>query len=182
MQIIEAVGVLAGVLAVYLLYKNKVSTWPIGFVNIGCFMWLFWNEKLYGDFGVQVIFLLSGIFGWINWKTKKHKIPTYLTRSSQIIWGLVTMAIIPFAAYFLINFTKCSFPLAEAAILAISITGQALTTFRKIENWYYWLAADFLMIFVYSQKQLYLTAIYAIVIFCIGVFGVYRWKKLAHAD
>lgn len=176
---IEAVGVLAGILAVYLLYKNNTLTWPVGFVNIGCFIWLFLNERLYGDLAVQLLFLVSGIWGWFNWKNKKGKNPTYLTRSNQVIWVLVTLLIIPFSSYFLINFTKCSFPIAESAILSLSITGQFLTTFRKIENWYYWLAADLLMIIVYTKKELYLTAIYACVILCIGIFGVYRWRKIS---
>ena len=79
MNTIEILGVVTGIAAVYLLYKNNINTWPVGFINIVCFMWMFWKQKLYGDFIVQLIFLTTGIWGWANWNKSTLKIPDKLT-------------------------------------------------------------------------------------------------------
>ena len=178
MNVIELVGVLSGIVAVYLLYKNNIATWPVGFVNIGCFMLIFWQQKLYGDFVVQIIFLVTGILGWIYWNTKATKVPEYLNKRDLIVWLISTLICIPLVAYYLKNYTDCSYPLAEASILIISIAGQCLTALRKIENWYWWLLVDLIMIMVYAKKELYPTAAYAAIVFIIGVFGLLEWRKM----
>jgi len=178
MEIVEWVGVISGILAVYLLYSNNILTWPVGFLNIFCFLWMFWNQKLYGDFIVQIIFFIVGILGWINWNKKSTNLPEVLKWKQTLLWIFVTLASIPFTTYYFKNYTDCSYPIAEAGILSISIAGQFLTAMRKIENWYFWLVADFMMGVVYALKGLYPTAIYALIIFVIGIFGILKWQKI----
>jgi nicotinamide mononucleotide transporter len=141
-------------------------------------MWVFWQERLYGDFYVQILFLIMGIWGWMNWKRVDNKTPTQLSNLSRLIWLLVAICSIPLTSYYFKHYTDCSFPVAEATILNLSILGQALTAMRKIENWLFWVAADLMMAIVYSMKELYPTALYASIIFFIGIFGWIRWKKL----
>ena len=141
-------------------------------------MWMFWQQKLYGDFIVQLIFLTSGIWGWANWNQKTLKNPSKFTNPNRVIWIILTILITPFTTYYLKNYTDCSYPIAEATILSLSIFGQGLTALRKIENWYWWLVADFLMIIVYAKNELYLTSVYAAIIFVIGIFGILSWNKL----
>lgn len=177
MELIEWVGVITGIIAVYLLYKNHILTWPVGFINIGCFMFIFWQQRLYGDFAVQVIFLVTGIAGWANWNIKIFKNPTTLSLIEKIIWITASLALLPVTSYYLNHYTNCSYPIAEAAILSLSIIGQCLTALRKLENWYWWLVADALMMVVYYKKELYPTAVYAGIIFIIGIFGLISWQK-----
>jgi len=177
MEIIEWVAVISGVLAVYLLYMNNVLTWPVGFVNIFCFLWTFWNTQLYGDFAVNVMFLIVGIWGWINWNRRSDKLPGILSGKQRIIIGIATLVSIPLTMYYLENYTKCSYPLLEAAILSLSITGQWLTAKRKLENWILWIAADILMVIVYALKGLELYSAYAFIILIIGCTGLYQWNK-----
>lgn len=179
MDIIEWIGVITGIAAVFLLYKNNILTWPVGFINIGCFMWMFWHAKLYGDFVVQVIFLTTGIWGWIHWKYKTLKIPGYLSVTGTMAWVVITIVLTPVTWYYLRNYTQCSYPIAEAAILSLSLVGQFLTGLRKIENWYWWLVADLLMVIVYYKKELYPTSVYAAIVFVIGIIGLVSWMKMA---
>ena len=178
MKIIEWIGVLTGIIAVYLLYRNSIFTWVTGYINIVCFMIIFWKEKLYGDFLVQIIFLTVGVWGWINWNKSKDTTPRQFSTLVNIYLIVITIIMWFGVYYYFKNFTKCSFPVAESLILSLSISGQYLTALRKIENWYYWLIADFLMTIVYFLKHLYPTSAYSLIIFIIGVLGLIRWKKL----
>lgn len=145
-------------------------------------MWMFWEAKLYGDFAVQIIFLATGIWGWVHWKYKTLKIPEYLSKQETIIWVIITIILTPIAAYYLKNHTQCSYPIAEALILSLSLVGQCLTGLRKIENWYWWLVADFLMIIVYYKKELYPTSVYASIVLIIGIFGLLSWIKMTKSN
>lgn len=178
MNYIEWVGVITGVLAVYLLYRNNIMTWPVGFVNIACFIWIFWHQKLYGDLAVQLLFLGVGVFGWANWHKKKDAIPGKLSLKERLLVLLFTLLIFPLTIYYLKNYTDCVFPIAEAAILDLSIVGQVLTSYRKIENWLYWIVADVIMLIVYLLKDLEPLAIYSGIILVLGFLGLYHWSKL----
>lgn len=178
MNYIEWIGVATGVLAVYLLYRNSIMTWPVGFINIGCFIWIFWNQKLYGDLAVQFLFLGVGILGWVNWNKKENATPGKLSLKDRVITLLFTVLIFPLTIYYLNNYTDCVFPIAEAAILDLSIVGQILTSYRKIENWLYWIVADAIMLVVYILKDLEPLAIYCGIILVLGFFGLIHWYKL----
>ncbi|MCC6720686.1 MAG: nicotinamide mononucleotide transporter [Bacteroidia bacterium] len=178
MKIIEWIGVISGIIAVYLLYRNSIYTWVTGYINILCFLILFWHEKLYGDFAVQIIFLILGIWGWINWHNSKASFPQKLTFLGNLLALLFTLLVWDGVYMYFKIYTKCTYPIAESLILSLSISGQILTALRKLENWYYWIIADIIMCIVYYYKELYPTSIYAIIITFIGVFGLLRWKKL----
>ena len=178
MNYIEWIGVVSGVMAVYLLYRNSIWTWPVGFVNIACFVWIFWNQKLYGDLAVQFLFLGVGIAGWINWYKKKDTVPQRLSFKQQVFVLLFTLGLFPLTVYFLNSYTDCVFPMAEAAILDLSIVGQVLTSYRKIENWLFWIVADLVMLVVYIIKDLEPLAMYCGIIVVLGCLGLRHWYGL----
>lgn len=178
MEVIEWVGVAFGIAAVYLLVINHVFTWPLGLVNILCFLWLFWHQNLYGDFVVQIIFLLTGAWGWLNWSKQEVKIPEMLNFKNRILFISITLLIFPLIYFYLNVYTQCSYPILEALILDLSLVGQILTAMRKFENWFWWVIADVLMVMVYLQKGLYPTAVYAAIIFCLGIKGARDWHKM----
>jgi len=91
---------------------------------------------------------------------------------------LATVSTIPFTLFLLKNYTDCSYPFLEAAILNLSITGQCLSAKRKLENWYVWIVADALMVIVYSLKGIYPFALYAFIILILGFAGLFKWNKL----
>lgn len=178
---IEWLGVATGILAVYLLYRNNIYTWPVGFVNIGCFLWIFWNQKLYGDFAVQLIFLTIGISGWINWQRRQYKKPGNLTLKQLLLCIAVTVLLFPPIYIYFGYYTDCSYPIPEALILDLSLVGQWLTAIRRIENWIYWVAADILMFVVYLLKDLEPLALYAFILVFLGIAGYIRWRNIRRA-
>lgn len=178
MLAVELVGVVSGILAIILLYRNNILTWPVGFLNIICFVFLFYTEKLIGDLVVQFIFLGVGIYGWVNWNRKSDQLPSQLGIKTNILIAFLTLAMLPLTVKLLNLYFVCSYPLPEAIILNLSITGQILTSKHKLESWLYWIVADILMSIVYGLKGLELTMIYAIIGTVLGFMGYFNWKSL----
>ena len=48
-----------------------------------------------------------------------------------------------------------------------------------LENWYYWILLNLLSIILFHLQELYLTEILFLFNFCMSVFGLLYWKKLA---
>lgn len=64
---VELVGILTGLLSVWLAAKSHILTWPIGLVNVAAFFFLFYQVCLYSDMLLQVFFFVTTCYGWYYW-------------------------------------------------------------------------------------------------------------------
>jgi len=63
----EVLGFAAGLLNVWLLVRQHVLNWPLGILNVALLMLVFWTAGLYADFGLQILYVLLGFYGWRAW-------------------------------------------------------------------------------------------------------------------
>ena len=56
MGLIEIFGLISGALAVWLLIKQNIWTWPIGISYIAASIYIFYGAKLYADLALHVFF------------------------------------------------------------------------------------------------------------------------------
>src|SRR6056297_3344138 len=70
---IEIFAVIFTLACVWLASKRHILSWPIGIVGIIFYAIVFWDSKLYSDFGLQFIFLYQSIYGWYLWNQNKEK-------------------------------------------------------------------------------------------------------------
>ena len=70
MVTIEIIAAVTTLICVILLrYKNFLG-WPVGIIAAICYGILFLDVKLYGQFSIQIIFILQSIWGWWIWKDR----------------------------------------------------------------------------------------------------------------
>jgi nicotinamide mononucleotide transporter len=70
-------------------------------------------------------------------------------------------------------------PALDALTTVLSLVAQWLLNRKRIENWFVWIAADLLYVWLYVARGLHLTAaLYAIfVVMCVA--GLRRWRTAA---
>ena len=94
-MVIEAFAVFFTLLCVWLTTKRHILSWPIGLIGVALYSIVFWNSKLYSDFGLQFIFFAQGIFGMFHWlKYREDKVHTrieYMTPIQRIFWAMIGM-------------------------------------------------------------------------------------------
>jgi len=61
----ETLGFVTGAACVYLVVRRNVWNFPVGIANNLFFLILFSQARLYGDAGLQIIYIALGIQGWI---------------------------------------------------------------------------------------------------------------------
>jgi nicotinamide mononucleotide transporter len=70
-------------------------------------------------------------------------------------------------------------PYPDAAIAAASVAAQFLLSFRRIENWFLWIAIDTGAIALYIARDLQLTAGLYAAFLVLSVLGLREWDKAA---
>ena len=179
-SLLEAFGVLTGLLCVILAAANHRLNWPIAAMSVIAYMVIFYQAKLYADMGLQVYFLVTIGYGWHFWGKKPSGQPVIINKLSQkeALFSLLAIALFTgIIGFLLIKNTDASFPFIDSFCTACSIVAQLFLARRVLENWLIWIFVDIIYVGIYISKGLHLTAgMYAIYII-IAAAGYLEWRK-----
>jgi len=64
----------------------------------------------------------------------------------------------------------------------LSLVAQYLLNRKLIENWYFWMVADVIYVYIYLIKKLDLTAVLYAIFFTMCVAGYVAWRKALRSD
>lgn len=180
-SLLEIIGVITGILCVYLAAKNNIWNWPIAIVSVGIYIVIFLEAKLYADTGLQVYFLAMNIYGWWFWSRKPAdapKVPVKRISKKEILLSLLGIGVFTaLIGFFLYHKTDAAFPFVDSFCTACSLVAQIFLARKVVENWLIWIFVDIIYVGVYLAKGLHLTAgMYALYIY-IALMGYLAWRK-----
>jgi nicotinamide mononucleotide transporter len=178
---IEAFAVIFTLLSVWLTIKRHVLSWPTGLFAVSFYTLVFWQSKLYSDFGLQFIFFGQGIYGAFHWwKNREDKVHakigvmTPLERTFWICIGIWFYLMIAFLMYF---YTDAVAPWVDSFVATFSLIANWLLAQRKIENWVIWIIVDIIYIALFAYKGLYLSSGLYFILLILAIKGFKNWEK-----
>jgi nicotinamide mononucleotide transporter len=180
---LEIIGVITGLLCVYLAAKNKILNWPFAIVSVGIYIFIFFNAHLYADMGLQVYFMAMNIYGWYYWSHKpanEQKTPVVLITKKEIILSIIGVLLFTFFLGSILKYTPASYPYIDSFCAACSLIAQVLLARKVLENWLIWVFVDVIYVGVYIFKGLDLTALMYAIYIAIALLGYFDWKKEAY--
>ena len=177
----ETLGFVTGAICVWLVVKQNIWNFPIGIANNIFFLILFVNSRLYGDAGLQIVYLLLGFQGWYHWlyggqnrtelKLSRASRQILLTTIAGIILGTIVLTII-------LRKVNGAAPLIDAFTTVLSLAAQFWLNLKYLENWLIWVIADVIYIYLYLSRGLHLTAILYLVFLGLCISGFVKWRRL----
>jgi nicotinamide mononucleotide transporter len=181
MSVTEVLGFVTGALCVWLLARQIIWNWPIGIANNALYLIVFLRSGLYGDAGLQVVYMLLGAYGWWTWlhvTPGQTELP--ITRTSGVTWtwlipatGVAAIAL----AFFLARFTDSTVPGWDGFTTALSLSAIYGQSRKYVESWWIWIAADVIYIPLYIYKNLRLTSVLYLVYLILCVIGLREWRR-----
>ena len=185
MSTIEIVAAIFGVVGVYLSVRQNVWNWPVGIVNVGLYVLVFYEARLYADMGLQVIYIGLALYGWYQWlyggpgrgtlpvtRARPRELVIALTLGAAGAWGIGAL---------LARYTNASLPHLDASLTSASLVAQWMATRKLLENWVLWIAADIVYVGMFIYKRLYPTAALYVVFTVLAILGYARWKASMRA-
>jgi nicotinamide mononucleotide transporter len=179
---LELISFALAVTTVLLNIRQNHWAWLFSIASSATYAIVFFDARLYGDSGLQLVFIAASVWGWWQWlrgagETKLRV--TRLTRGGWIRalagWGLAFFAL----SWFLKTYTNTDVPHADGFLTAGSLVGQLLLARKKVENWHVWLVVDVLYVGLYVYKDLHVTAVLYAVFVVLAARGLQSWSKLA---
>lgn len=182
--VLQIVGVVLGLLYLWLEYKADIRLWIVGLVMPVVHGVLYFKSGLYADFSMQIYYVLAGLYGLAVWhrgsaSSKPEKrldishTPLKIVPLLVVAWVAVQTAIY----YVLMTFTNSTVPFWDSLTTALCIVAYWMLSRKYAEQWLVWLAVDAVTVGLYIYKGIPLTAgLYSV--YCIlAVVGYRRWLK-----
>ncbi len=184
-SVAELLGFLTGGFCVWLTVRGHVANFPVGIANSALFLVLFASARLWADSGLQVVFIVLGFTGWWQWRYGgAQRTELVVGRASRHALAGCTVAVVLATAglTLLLRAADDVAPFWDALTTALSLAAQWLLNTRKIENWFFWIAADCVYVPLYTVKHFDLTAIVYVLFLGLCVAGLRSWMRAYRAD
>src|SRR5215218_9253217 len=114
MSPIEITAAVFGVLCVVLYARQNVWAWPAGLVQVGLFVYVFYDARLYADFGLHIVYVLLQLYGWyhsVHGRPADRPLPIIrLTPNEAAAWLPVAAAGTAGLGYGLATWTNADYP------------------------------------------------------------------------
>jgi nicotinamide riboside transporter PnuC len=160
----------------YFAIKQEPKAWLFGIAASISSFFLFYLLNLNGSAGLNIVYALQGLFGFLQWQfIKKYAAPAFKLKTKEhlfligFILIIFLISLLALKSYKLNNIAKLDVLLALLCVL---------TTFLEIKKetacWYYWIVLNSLYTVLYSYQGLYG---YALMMFGFGVFSIWALKE-----
>lgn len=177
----------AFVLALWMVFANmrvQLVAWPLAIASSAGYLILFAHSKLYGEAGLQLMFIVVAAWGWWQWKFGRLadgsalKVRRIDARTAAMV-AIAAAAAWPLLGLLLLRFTDSDVPFFDALPTAGSIAGQWLLGRQYIENWPVWLGVNLVSVALFASKGLWLTVLLYALFAALSVIGWRAWRDRA---
>lgn len=144
------------------------------------FLVLFASASLWAASGLQVLYLLLGFAGWWQWLRGRADTGTTVVRRTGWPGLAMCMAFLVVgtgALYVVLKAAGDAAPFLDALTTCLALVAQWLLNTRRIESWYFWIAADLIYIPLYFSQGLVLTAAVYVMFLAMCVIGLRAWSR-----
>src|SRR5688572_6898287 len=177
---LEGIAAAFGVVSVFLSTRQNIWSWPTAIVNVALYTVVFYNGRLYGQMGLQTVYLVLSIYGWYQWlHGGEQKTELRVSRASPrllgILAGLNVVAWIALAA--LLRRTDAALPWLDALLTTTSLIAQWMMTRKILENWILWIVVDIVYVPMFLSQRLYATSLLYAAFLVLAVMGFVEWRR-----
>lgn len=179
--------IVAFVLALLMVWANMrvhVAAWPLAIASSLLYALLFAHSKLYGEAGLQFVFVALALWGWWQWRrgSGRDGAPLrvhWLTWRDRWLAAGATLAAWPLLGLLLQQATDSDVPFFDALPTVGSIAGQFLLGRKLVENWPVWLAVNLVSVALFAAKGLWLTVLLYAIFALLSLAGWRAWQRIA---
>lgn len=172
----EITAVLFSLLSVWLTARKNIWSWPVGVIGILAYAFIFFDKCDWGNFGLQFIFLIQSVCGWIYWKRGLFDKSTNINikRFPLLISGNLLLFLLIYSLSYIFNGNLL---LLDSVTATLSVTATILLVLKKIESWIFWIIADILYVIFFILNGLYLSSFLYFIFLILAIYGFLNWKN-----
>ena len=178
----EIAAVVFAIIYLLLAVKQDVKCWFAAIISSILYFFIMYDAGLYMEAYLQIFYIMMAFYGLQQWRSVNTDAPQFIVRTwskrmhIKIIVLIVIMTLI--SGFLLEKYTNAILPFIDGLTTWGAIVATYMVAKRLLENWIYWFVIDFISIFLFMSRGLFLTSglffIYLVIIY----FGYMSWVKI----
>jgi len=167
MSVLESVAVLFALAYLLLAMRQNRLCWVAAFVSALLYLVIFADVNLYMEAGLQIIYAIMAVVGWVFWRKDNSADTLPVTTRSWQFHGTVILGIVigTWVSGSLLNtYTDAARPFIDAGTTVSAVICTWMVTRKILENWLYWIVINAVSVWLFTDRGLSLTS---------GLFGLY---------
>jgi len=190
-QPFELFALVTGLGAVILLIRQNIWTWPVGLLYATVSVWVFYNDGLYGQLLLHLVFVAMNLYGWWYWaragepegSADGDPVPVIRLTGQGYLIALGCGALCTLVLGYLINaISDSAFAWPDALITSGSFVAMYLQARKYLESWVFWFVLDIGSIALYLASDLHFYALLYLVYLGLAGAGYREWQKSANSS
>ncbi|WP_444931394.1 nicotinamide riboside transporter PnuC [Microbulbifer sp. SSSA002] len=182
MSLWEVAAVILALAYLLLAMREKISCWYAAFASTAIYLFLFWDVSLLMESALQVFYLIMAVYGWWQWRNHRDrqdnlKIHRWSAKTHGMVIG-TTLVLTLLIGYLLDRNTSAALPYLDSFTTLGAVVTTYMVTRKVLENWLYWIVVDGASIYLYLDRELYLTAVLFMLYLVLVVIGFFQWLTI----
>ena len=187
---LEFIGVLSGLICVWLLIKENVLTFPVGLIYALITVVVVARANLFADVLLNLYYVLVNAYGWYYWRyggnqRRQHGIlkPIRTTKRTNLKLLAITILGSVIMGLAFAEFSTADLAYADSFTTVASFTAMWMTARKHLYSWAAWFVIDAVQIALYllkgldSQPGLFLYSGLYTIYLAMAVIGFRSWQK-----
>tara|TARA_Y100001970_G_scaffold134312_1_gene165408 strand:+ start:2373 stop:2951 length:579 start_codon:yes stop_codon:yes gene_type:complete len=182
---LEIGAVFLAVAYLLLAVRRDIRCWIAGIMSSSIYFVLMFTANLYMESILQIFYIFMGVYGFNQWKsdianTEEISITTWNLKTHLIVLGIILISSY-FAGYILDTYTDAKLPFLDSLTTFGALFATYMVAKKILENWIYWFLIDSVSIYLFIERELYLTSILFCLYLIIIIFGFRSWLAVFRA-
>lgn len=176
---LELIAVVLALAYLLLAIRQSLWCWPAALVSAALYLVLMFEAALYGQSVLQLFYIAMAVYGWWHWQAvgSGEELPVITWQTSDHIGPLLLIALGGTTTGLLLaTYSDAAAPWLDAITGWGSIVATWMVARKVLQTWYYWLVIDSVLVYVYLQQGLWLTAGLFIVYLVLVVVAYRQWR------
>jgi len=177
-SIIEWIAVVSSLTYVVLAAKRMILCWLFAFIGSALFVYLCYVGNLYIESILQLFYVAMAVVGWFSWKRDSDNGGINTWSQKNHIFNITLSGILALLLGFVFdNYTNQANPYVDAFTTCFSLSATYMVTRKILGNWVYWIVIDLVSIYLYAERDYYLTAVQYGIFTVLAVYGLRAWQR-----
>ena len=176
----EAFAVAMGLTYVLLILRRNRWGWVAGALSSCVYVVIAARARLPMQSVLQAYYVVMSVYGWISWTRNAEEqggriFRWPLRRHLVAIMLILTASML--SARLLASETGAAWPLLDSLTTWTSLVATWLVARSVLENWFYWICADLIMVFLFARQGYVPTAGLFFSYIVMAVLGFRAWLQ-----
>ena len=181
---LELVGLVSGLLCVWLLIRENVLTFPIGLLYAVVTVVVVARANLFADVILNLYYVVMNAYGWYFWlyggkqRREQEVLMVGLVPYRQWLWiALVIVGGTLLMGWYFATQTSAALPYPDSFTTVASFVAMWMSARKYLESWALWFVIDVVQVALYVIKDIEAYALLYLIYLGMAVAGWIGWRK-----